>query len=206
MCENIGFLTLKNPPGNEMNSLFFQEFSYIINEVEKSENIIGLIIDAEGRHFSSGANIKQLLELFNTDDDKTPELLQQNSIAFQKLSQLEIPVVACIKGICFGSALELALCAHFRIAGNNTLLSFPETGFDIIPGLGGIYNAQQCIGSAQVIELVLTGNTQSATEAKNSGLVDIIAPKKELNNLAQQLIKSCTVNYRKELKSIYLNK
>jgi enoyl-CoA hydratase len=133
-----------------------------------------------------------------------PPFISKNSEAFQILNNLEIPVVACIKGICYGSGLELALQAHFRVASTNALLCLPETGFGIMPGLGGIYNSCKCMGTARALEFVLTGNSLSAEVALNDGLVDLVRGKDELLDTAKKLVYLSSDNYRKELKSIYL--
>ncbi len=202
--NNLGYLTLSAPPKNEMDTTFFNEFSYLINEIKNNNSISGLIINSEGRHFSSGTNIEQLLSLFYQSDYSIPEPLKNNHRAFQELLDFPFPIVACIKGICFGSALELALCAHFRIAAPNTLLSLPETGFNIIPGLAGIYHTQQCMGSAKTLQFILSGNTISADYAKKNGLIDIFADKNELEDCAVKFIKKISKNYKKEFKLNYL--
>lgn len=187
-----------------MNSLFFKEFSYVIEKIKTNNSISGLIINSEGRHFSSGANIDQLLSLFENSEDTIPKSIIENSLAFRELSNFSFPVIACIKGVCFGSALELTLCAHFRIASSNALLSFPEVGFDIMPGLAGIYNSQKCIGNAKTLEFVLSGETIPAVDAQKSGLIDMFANKNELENRAIEIINRISKNYKKELKLNYL--
>lgn len=202
--NNIAYISLQSPPKNEMNTIFFTEFTHIVHQIEKSPNIIGLIIKADGRHFSSGANVEELLGLFKPNTKKIPEQLEKNTLAFQKLSELPYPVVACLKGICYGSALELALCTHFRIASTNTLMCFPETSFNIIPGLGGIYNTVKCMGKAETLEFALSGNTISAEDANKKGLIDILADKHELDNCALDIINKTQSNYKKEYKLKYL--
>lgn len=202
--DNIGFILLSSPPKNEMDTLFFQEFYNLVKEMKGQKDLRGLIIQAAGRHFSSGANTQELLSLFRETDDLLPESIKQNSVSFRELAELSIPVVACLKGICFGSAMELALSAHFRIGATNTLLSFPETGFGIIPGLDGIYRLEKIVGRAQAMKLTLSGESISAEEALEFGLIDIFANKHELENHALDLINKIGANYKKELKNNYI--
>jgi enoyl-CoA hydratase/carnithine racemase len=202
--DNIGFILLSSPPKNEMDTLFFQEFYDLVKEVKGQKELRGLIIQAAGRHFSSGANTQELLSLFRDTDDLQPEAIKKNSVSFRELAELPIPVVACLKGICFGSAMELALSAHFRIGASNTLLSFPETGFEIIPGLYGIYRLEKIVGRAQAMRFTLSGASISSEEALEFGLIDIFASKHDLENHAIDLINKIGANYRKELKTNYI--
>jgi len=202
--DKIAYLTLVSAPENKMDSLFFEEFNTIISQIEGNKKLRGLIIQSKGRHFSSGADIEELLSVFKSSKNAIPPSISKNSEAFKILKNLKIPVVACIKGICYGSGLELALCASFRVASTNSMLCLPETGFGFMPGLGGIYNSLKCMGIARALEFVLTGNSLSSEEALMYGLVDLIEGKDELEDKAKKLVYLTSDGYRKELKSIYL--
>jgi enoyl-CoA hydratase/carnithine racemase len=202
--DKIAYLTLVSAPKNEMDSMFFEEFNTIISRIERSQNIKGIIIQSMGRHFSSGANVEELFSVLDFSNKTIPPTITNNSEAFKALNNLDLPVVACIKGICYGSGLELALSANFRVASKNSMFSLPETGFGIMPGLGGIYNSRKCMGSARALEFVLSGNSLSSEEALDYGLVDLIKGKDELTDTATKLIYLSSDNYRKELKPIYL--
>lgn len=204
IVRNIGYLTLAVPPKNEMDSVFFREFSLLLEDIKSNDSLIGLIIQAQGRHFSSGADIDQLLSMFLTEESDILKLLTKNKEAFMTLSNLTVPVVACLKNICFGSGLELALCSHFRLSSPNLLLSLPETGFGILPGLGGIYNTQKCIGTAKTLQFVLSGNSMDAKEALESGMIDLIVDKKDLKEVATRIVIAIADNYKKEYKAKYL--
>ena len=202
--DKIAYLTLVSAPENRMDFLFFEEFNTIISKIEGNQKLRGLIIQSEGRHFSSGADVEELFSVLKSSKHAIPPSISKNSEAFKILNKLEIPVVACIKGICYGSGLELALCASFRVASKNAMLCLPETGFGLMPGLGGIYNSYKCMGTARALEFVLTGNSLSSEEALMYGLVDLIEGKDELVDKAKKLVYLSSDNYRKELKPIYL--
>lgn len=204
--DNLGYIQLADPPKNEMNTLFFQEFNELVQIIKQDNELGGVIIQADGRHFSSGADTKELLSLFHKTDSLLPEPIKQNGLAFRELAELPIPVVACLKGICYGSALELALSAHFRIAASNTRMSFPEAGFGIIPGLAGIYHLEKIVGKAQAMKFTLSGESISAAEANKVGLIDIFASKHDMENHAVELIEKIGANYKKDLKTSYLRK
>ncbi len=202
--DEIAYLTLVSAPENKMDFLFFEEFNSIISKIEGNQKLRGLIIQSKGRHFSSGADVEELASVFKSSTQTIPPYISKNSDAFKILNRLEIPVAACIKGICYGSGLELALCANFRLALTNSVLCLPETGFGMMPGLGGIYNSHKCMGTARALEFVLTGNSLSSEEALKYGLVDLIVGKDKLLDKAKKLVYLSSDNYRKELKPIYL--
>ena len=175
-----------------MNRLFFEELKDIIyNEIPVAD-IRALILCANGRHFSSGADLDEMMQ--NITDDRSfsmeneyPAFLEENNTTFIALSHLKIPVIAALKGICIGSAFELALFCHLRICAENTYMGLPESGFNLMPGCGGIFKLTEIAGKAKAMELILSGKNISATEAKELNIVQKIVPKNELLREAETI-------------------
>ena len=117
---------------------------------------------------------------------------------------MNIPVIAAIKGVCIGSALELALHCHFRLCSENTILGLPESTFGLMPGVGGIPKLMDLAGKAKTIELVLNGITFNPEDALKWNIVDAVYPKKNLMDKAIELAKLASKNYRKYNKKDYL--
>lgn len=185
--ENIGYVNFSTPPQNRMTFLFFEEFEKIIVDIKKSD-IIGLIITGEGRHFSSGADTDELIEIIGGVDKEDYSFLSKNVKTFLQLEQLDIPTVAAIKGCCFGAALELAMCCTFILSTKNSVFSLPESEFGLMPGCGGTIRLAERVGNQKAIELILRGQTFSAEEALAIGVVDHICEKKELLKKSKELI------------------
>ncbi|MDD3876549.1 MAG: enoyl-CoA hydratase/isomerase family protein [Bacteroidales bacterium] len=187
--DGIAYLTLSNPPANQMNSVFFSELLEICHSDIIKENYKGLIIRSNGRHFSSGADVGELLEIIRKEPDSAvPTSISKNLNAFSILNHLRKPIVALIKGICYGSGFELALCANYRLAAPNSYFALPETAFGLMPGLGGIYALHQMVGAAKTAELVLTAQTISADEALKLGIINDILLKEKLESKARDII------------------
>jgi 1,4-dihydroxy-2-naphthoyl-CoA synthase len=67
------------------------------------------------------------------------------------------------------SLLELSSVLS-SVAPHVTKLGFPETRLGIIPGAGGTQRAPRVIGLARAKELIFTGRTIDAVEAKEIGV------------------------------------
>lgn len=195
ISEGIAFLVLSNPPANPMTSAFFDELAEICENKIAPQNYKGLIIKSEGRHFSSGADIEELITLIreNSSND-LPDFAKKNIRSFRLLYTLKKPIISLLKGVCYGSALELALCADYRIAAPNTLLALPETSFNLMPGLGGINRLYNNIGFAKTAEMVLTAQSIFAEEALRIGLINTISHK---NQMQREAIKKIDVLQKK---------
>jgi enoyl-CoA hydratase/carnithine racemase len=176
--NNIGRLTINQPPANSMTMAFFREFRLLMNHIQSIPRLKAIIITGNGRHYSSGADISELLEQV---DHQT---MLENYRAFLSLEQSAIPVISAIRGVCLGSAMELALCSHFRICVPDSVLGLPESTYNLIPGIGGAHRIAKLTGKAQAISLVLGGNTFSGADALQMGIVDAIVSKDKLMPVA----------------------
>jgi len=199
--DGLGFISFIDPPENRMDSIFFEELGVIIDEIIPASTAVALIISGSGRHFSSGAELE---DLFRIIQQKKTDTLISNYELFHSLSQMNIPVIAAIKGVCIGSGLELALHCHFRLCAEDAILGLPESSFGLFPGLGGISKLVEFSGKAKAIELVLKGSHFNATDALKWTVVDEVYPKKIIVEKATQLAKLCADNYRKYNKRDYL--
>ncbi len=195
---NIGFIILNDPPSNAMTINLFDCFIDILDTKIKN-HIKAIIIYGAGRYFSSGANLNDLLENIRENvpvvEKKRvcpPDFLISHYRSFLRLTTFDIPVIAAIKGVCMGSALELALSCDVRICSSGAVLGLPETTFGLIPGCGGIGRLRQLAGDAKALELILRGCSFSAEEALNWNIIDKVLPKKDVLDfsirLAQNMI------------------
>ena len=191
---------------------FFIEFNEMIDKIRHTNDIRALVLSGKGRHFSSGADLPALLKEINSKsqvDQKgkiiiEPDFLSENYKAFLMLENLNIPVIAAIRGVCLGSALELALFSHFRFSGEDGVFGLPETSFNLIPGLGGITKVSSLAGKANAIELVLKGKTFTAFEALKLNLIDRMLPKREVLQQSFDFARSISGDYHKEKRKLYL--
>lgn len=183
--NKIGFLVLNRPPKNEMDAVFFAELSHFLKNILPPLKLKGLIVTGEGRHFSSGANVDELSEFARKKDFS---YFENNINYLESLSLYPFPVVAVINGLCFGSAFELALSCHYRIASERALFSLPEITFNLMPGCGGTYFLPKLIGKTKSIDLILSGRSIFAVEALELGIIDIIADKCKIMEKALSLI------------------
>ncbi len=185
--NQIGYVLFSTPPQNRMTSVFFEEFQKFISTIKKRD-IIGLIISGKGRHFSSGADTEELVELIGNLEDEKDSFLKRNVKTFLELEMLEIPTIAAVKGCCFGAALELALSCKFILSAKNSVFSLPESEFGLMPGCGGTIRLTERVGTQKALKFILRGQTLGTEEALSLGVVDHICEKKELLGKAEELI------------------
>jgi enoyl-CoA hydratase/carnithine racemase len=211
--ESIGYLMLNHPPANTMSVPLFEELYDLTEKIKKLKVLKGIIISGEGRHFSSGADLTGLTysikEGFGKEKNEkfktVPEFMIKNLKSFKSIEDLSIPVIAAIKGVCIGSAFELALFCHFRLGSTNAVVGLPESTFGLIPGLGGIQKILEHSNKAKAMELIFKGKTINAQEALKTGIIDRIFTKDQLMSSAEELIGIAKTNYRRYNRKDYLH-
>jgi enoyl-CoA hydratase/carnithine racemase len=183
--EGIGRLVMDQPPANTMTRQFFDELYDLTHKIIPGSGIRAMIIYGSGRHFSSGADHKDLTDRIMENlpegyPETLPGFLQQNTESLEYIDRMEAPTFAAIRGSCFGSALELALACKFRVCGEGSVLGFPESSFGLMPGCGGSVRLPGITGRAKAIELILGGRNFSAEEALHWGIVHKIVARKDV--------------------------
>lgn len=206
IADEIGFIELNQAPSNSMSKLFFHEIREVADLALNKENIKGIIISGIGRHFSSGADVNDLLTFDSDDHMQAEDFYIANSQTFMRFYTAKIPVVAAIKGVCIGSAMELAMACHFRLATENVLMGFPEAGFNLMPGCGGSYYLSELLDTKNVMELLINGRYLNIFEALDLGIVDCAVHKKKLIEKAVTFVKEIRHNYHSSCRSYYVKR
>ena len=190
--DQFGILSIDNGSQNKIDNANFIDLE-VLKKWIKDNNFKGLIITGKGRHFSAGANFDNIVSLKNNIDELKSALEKGHEI-LSFIEQLDIPTVAAISGICFGGGLEIALSCHFRVCGENGILAFPESTIGIMPGLGGTVKLPKIVGRSKALEIILSGGSINADEAKGIGLVDILCEKKKELEVSVDFLKKLTEN------------
>lgn len=103
------------------------------------------------------------------------------------LAALRIPVVAWVDGDCHDEALELALAADIRIAGESAAFRMGHVREGRIPSHGGTQRLTRALGRGQALRLLLTGETLDVDEALRVGLVHDVGDLEDAEDLAASI-------------------
>ena len=148
-----------------------------------------LILTGSGGTFAAGADIAQLRE--RTADDARRGI---NAMAFLRVRDLPMPVIAAIDGYALGGGAELAYAADLRIGTPSLKIGNPETGLGIMAAAGATWRLPEIVGEARASELLLTGRVLDADEALAWGLVSRIVPAEDLLDTAHAIADRIAAN------------
>lgn len=141
----------------------------VIQEVYDNSAIKSAIITGTGEEtFATGASMEEIQALNEVNSRKFSENGQETMALIENCPK---PILAAINGHAIDSGFELALACHLRVASENATFSFSEVSMGLIPCFGGTQRLTHLIGKNMALELMMTGTTITATEAKAIRLV-----------------------------------
>ena len=98
-------------------------------------------------------------------------------LVIRNVNNLDLPIttVSLIQGQALGGGFETALSCDVIIAERSSQLGFPEILFNLFPGMGAYNLLARRIGSALAERIILSGETYSAGELYDMGVIDVLA-------------------------------
>ena len=131
------------------------------------DDVKAVVLAARGEHFSAGLDLSEIPEMSAAQGVHHSHAWYQ---VFERLQFGRVPVVAVLQGAVVGGGLELAACAHVRVAESSAYFGLPEGQRGIFLGGGGSVRVSKLIGFSRVTEMMLTGHVYDADEAFSIGL------------------------------------
>lgn len=184
----VATLVINRPPANSLTPEFLVELGMAFDRLATDDAVKAVVLTGTGRFFIAGADIRVLASIVSVGEGEAIAL--QGQAILNQIEVLEKPVIAAINGICLGGGLEVAMCCHVRLAAEGSRLGQPEINLGIMPGFGGTQRLPRIIGQSKAIELILTGDSISAQEAKVIGLVSQVVQPEDLLRQAQGLART----------------
>jgi cyclohexa-1,5-dienecarbonyl-CoA hydratase len=178
--DGIGRLTLDHPPLNILTRAVLADFREALAELGSESALRVVVLAAEGKHFSAGADVAEHLP--PDYEELIPEFLATVGVLYN----FPAPVVAAVRGRCLGGGFELAQGADLMVAGEGAVFGQPEIMLGVLPPVACALLPELC-PPALAAELVLTGNTIGAAEAAAAGLVRYVVPDDQVEQKALEV-------------------
>ena len=178
--EQVARLTLRHPPHNILTQAALRDLRESLAELESHPTLRVLVLGAEGRHFSAGADVGEHLP--PRDRELIPEFLA----TVRRLLHFPAPVIAAVRGRCLGGGFELVQTADLIIAGEGATFGQPEIALGVLAPAACALLPER--GSpALAAELLLSGDSITARTAHERGLVARVVPDEDVDAAALAL-------------------
>src|SRR5438034_4720117 len=190
--DRICLLTFDRPESgaNIFDAATLDELNENLDFVENESSLRGLIIASTKKSiFIAGADLRTLLQGARSGEMRA--FIAEAQRILNRLAELRIPTVAAIHGACAGGGYEVTLACDYRVASDDpaTRIGLPETTLGLIPAWGGCTRLPRLIGAEKAAGVILKGKLYSAQDASKLGLVDAVAPRDRLVDLARKKLR-----------------
>jgi len=213
----IAHIVLNRPEKlNAFNAQSWFDLKETTEKLVDDKSIRCAILRGAGRAFSSGLDLSpenNILSIFASEPSKaeTQQKFRKLITDFEKIfadfEALPFPIIAACHGYVFGVGLELALCADFIFASEETMFSIPEVELGMVPDMGGNQRLARLVGTARAKEMIYTGDRIKAIEAYQIGLANRLYPNPDAlfegaNRVAQKIAKNAPLAVKASKRSI----
>ena len=170
---DIAVLTIDSPPVNALSFNVRDGLYNGVNAAVGNPAVAAVVLICKGRTFIAGADITEF-----GGAAKGASLLDVQKM----MEDSPKPVIAAIHGTALGGGLEVALCAHYRIAVPSAKCGLPEVNLGLLPGAGGTQRLPRIAGPEKALEMMTSGTHVPAAECLAMGLVDELATEGNLRS------------------------
>jgi 3-hydroxyacyl-CoA dehydrogenase/enoyl-CoA hydratase/3-hydroxybutyryl-CoA epimerase len=189
-ADGFATLTLDNADEsmNLVSDAFIAEMMEATAQIAADDGIKGVILTSGKPAFMAGADLKLLVQGYETMTLKTAFAFSQKASAMHRAMETSgKPWVAVMNGLALGGGFELALACHYRILVDDpkAVVGLPEVGVGLLPGSGGTQRLIRIAGMKIGTELLLSGRAVRGAEALALGIVDAVIPASEMDAAAR---------------------
>jgi enoyl-CoA hydratase len=187
--QGVATLTLNRPESrNALNLDMCNRLISFSQEIQENKEIRLVLVCASGSVFCAGADLK---ERQGMSAAQVRERRMKGFAAYAALEALPMPAIAVVQGPAIGSGCEIAGACDFIVA-------TPQASFRTPEALHGTVGATQrlprILGKRLAKDLMFTGRTLSAQEAREAGLVARLVSASELeevlSNMKNEILKA----------------
>jgi methylglutaconyl-CoA hydratase len=178
--NRIGYITLNRPEKrNAISKEMIGGLMEALWTLEQDEKAKVIVIKAEGKAFSAGADLAYLQELQNYSYQENLEDSEYLKKLFYKIYTMPKPIIAQIQGHALAGGCGLATVCDWSFAVPEAKFGYTEVKIGFIPAIVMVFLIRK-IGEGKARHLLMGGEIIAAEEAKAMGLINEVVPGEEL--------------------------
>jgi cyclohexa-1,5-dienecarbonyl-CoA hydratase len=183
VTDRVARITLARPPLNILNIAMMREIDEALISCEGKRDLVAIVFDAvpESRAFSAGVAVEEHVS------ETVQQMLSSFHAIFRTLERIAKPTISVVDGPALGGGCELVAACDIVIASDRARFGQPEIKLGVFPPVAAIL-LQRIVGEKRARELIFTGETIDATEARQLGLVSHVVPANELASKTESLL------------------
>lgn len=183
--SQVAVITLNRPDAaNGLSMEMSQEILAAALNCKHNNDIRAVLIQANGKMFCAGGDLKEFSSYGNSIGERIEELLVYFNAALTIFAQLDAPVIAAVNGMAAGAGFSLACSADLVFAAESAKFTMAYTAAGLSPDGSASYYLPRLIGMRKTQDLMLTNRRLSAEEAKDWGIINHVVADEKLQEEA----------------------
>ncbi|MGF2735539.1 enoyl-CoA hydratase/isomerase family protein [Marinobacter sp. DUT-1] len=172
---------------NAINVPLAEAFLAAVRKLAELSGLRCVVLTGEGRAFMAGGDVASMAGGPEQARKVVNALLDALNPAILMLRDLNAPIIAGVRGFAAGAGLSLALGADLIISDAKARFMVAYDGIGTVPDCGGTWFLNRRIGAGRASQLMLLGQTLTAREALDWGLINQVAPEGEFDEALTEL-------------------
>lgn len=178
---------------NAMNPKMMDEISFALAYAHFTPDIWLIVLEAEGKIFSAGADLKAFAGDAQPETESTIPAPAGEVLLGELFVQVHKPCIAKVHAPVYaGGHLLIGGCTYV-LASDNAMFGLPEVKRGLFP-MQVMATLMQTLPPRRVLDWCIRGATISASEAAQIGLVTQVVRPEELDDTTDQLIATLKQN------------
>jgi enoyl-CoA hydratase/carnithine racemase len=186
---HIATVTINRPEKrNAITNEMMEDIERIARDFAKDEKTRAIIVRAEGRDFSIGADLSQ--PRFQGDPQSLlirRRQLQLGGLMMRALKEIHQPTICAVQGIATGGAACIATACDFRIGADDARIGYGEVKVGINLMWHAVPTCVHLIGPARAKRMIMSGKLFDAATMEKWGFLDEVVPRADLDKTARDM-------------------
>jgi 2-(1,2-epoxy-1,2-dihydrophenyl)acetyl-CoA isomerase len=195
LCERTGGVAtigLNRPKKlNAFDATMHDELHDALGEAAEDDEVRCIVLRGEGRGFSAGADLAEVVRGADGDPDLGEYLRATYSRLVERMVGADKPIIAALHGPVYGAGVGVALACDLRIAAESAKFSVAFVKIGLMPDAGVTFFLPRVVGLGRAMQMSMLGDAMDAEEAYRIGLVGKVVRdeslKEETAKLAEHL-------------------
>ena len=183
---HIMTLMLNRPEAmNALSSGLMEEIEQASRELLNDEKTRVVVVRGSGKHFSSGADLKESRLARNMVMQRRDFALGARMI--RAITEIQQVTIAAIHGVALGGGACIPTACDFRIATEDAVCGYPEVKLGMNLMWQSLPLCVRLIGPARAKRMIMLGDKENAETLLGWGFLDQVVPVSELDQAVDQM-------------------
>ena len=176
--DGVATLRLNRPDhGNPINPAMAADLAEAATQISERSGVRAVLITSSGQNFTVGGDLAVFAETAREQlPNQLRRMIESHHLAIERLTGIDAPVVAAVRGGAGGGGLGLLYAADIVVAADDARFALGYGALGLTADGGNTWFLPRMVGMRQAQQLFLLNRRLTAQEALEIGLVSRLAP------------------------------